>query len=73
MKYVTPIRTMPPRRGSLVGDAQLLDGIIPGCPMCQRIQPCVNLLDHLPSVALIPSQTAPTNPVTITVMTALNV
>src|SRR6185295_13415159 len=26
--------------------------------------------DHLPSVALMPSHTAPTNPVTITVMTA---
>ena len=30
-------------------------------------------IHHLPSVALMPSQTAPTNPVTITVITALNV
>src|SRR6186713_2556570 len=29
--------------------------------------------DHLPSVALIPSHTAPTNPATITVMAALKV
>ena len=29
--------------------------------------------DHFPSVALMPSQTAPTKPVTITVMTALKV
>ena len=29
--------------------------------------------DHLPSVALMPSHTAPTKPVTITVMTALKV
>jgi hypothetical protein len=29
--------------------------------------------DHLPSMTLTPSQTAPTKPVTITVMTALKV
>jgi hypothetical protein len=29
--------------------------------------------DHLPSMALTPSQIAPTRPVTITVITALNV
>src|ERR1700736_4094774 len=29
--------------------------------------------DHLPSMTLTPSQTAPTNPVTIIVITALNV
>ena len=32
-----------------------------------------SLKNHLPSVALTPSQTAPTKPVTITVMTALKV
>ena len=32
-----------------------------------------NAQSHLPSTTLAPSQTAPTNPVTMTVMTALKV
>lgn len=50
-----------------------LANLIHVAPASEFVYVCGKSTDHLPSVALMPSHTAPTNPVTIIVTTALKV
>jgi hypothetical protein len=53
--------------------ARLLDAGQSANPIVIEPKATDTLADHLPSVALMPSHTATPRPVTITVMTALNI
>jgi len=62
-----------PKEGQLVKIGQRIGDVFVMAIHFPYPVSCLLRSDHLPSITLTPSQIAPTNPVTITVITALKV